>query len=450
MALQPNDSDDLLELTRQIGELRKAGKFADAVPLAERLARVVETPGIPEVPEVAEALVELAELLISFDRSVEAELLLQRALGILMRQPGGEVALRERYSHIDTSRLVQSVPELRSLLADVRRRGARMFSLDPTVDAAPRSPLPSHRVVEDSYEEEEEEEAATPSALRAPRERRKTAKPQPPSQSPPAAPAPSHGRTEINPNVILEAERRAETAPDRSDAGVMLSSIPSAHERLEAERVELGALAWQRLEPSTPEGALAIEAGRLAYQIPTRMWVGVQETVEVRLGAVIAKEIMEGFVGRGDVKLEHVPIVETMSVSLACQPGTFDIDALSKETQLVKPDLVKGTAFHQQDFARWIWVVTPRLSGKHTLFVKVSAAIKDSRGLPTTSSLPDKIIAVTVRVDLVRATTTAFWRVAPGLAWAVATTLVGIFTKDYWWPYVKDTVWPAVAAFAGL
>jgi hypothetical protein len=139
-----------------------------------------------------------------------------------------------------------------------------------------------------------------------------------------------------------------------------------------------------------------------------------------------------------------------MSVSLACQPGTFDIDALSKETQLVKPDLVKGTAFHQQDFARWIWVVTPRLSGKHTLFVKVSAAIKDSRGLPTTSSLPDKIIAVTVRVDLVRATTTAFWRVAPGLAWAVATTLVGIFTKDYWWPYVKDTVWPAVAAFAGL
>jgi hypothetical protein len=70
--------------------------------------------------------------------------------------------------------------------------------------------------------------------------------------------------------------------------------------------------------------------------------------------------------------------------------------------------------------------------------------------LPTTSSLPDKIIAVTVRVDLVRATTTAFWRVAPGLAWAVATTLVGIFTKDYWWPYVKDTVWPAVAAFAGL
>ena len=184
--------------------------------------------------------------------------------------------------------------------------------------------------------------------------------------------------------------------------------------------------------------ALAIEAGRLAYRIPNRMWVGVQETVEVRLGAVIAKEIMQGFIGRGNVKLEHVPIVETMSVSLVCQPGTFDIEPGSKEAQLVKPDLVKGTAFHQADFARWIWLVTPRQRGKHTLLVKVSAAIRDSRGLPTTSSLPDKIIAVTVQVHLARAAVGVIRYIAPLILSGVVTALVGVFTKDYWWPAVRS------------
>jgi hypothetical protein len=227
-------------------------------------------------------------------------------------------------------------------------------------------------------------------------------------------------------------EAPASPAPEQYEPEVQASSIPT------------GAGAFRKFDkarqrdPSTPEGALAIEAGRLAYQIPNRMWVGVQETVEVRLGAVIAKEIMRGFIGSGEVKLEHVPIVETMSVSLVCQPGTFDIEPRSKEAQLVKPDLVKGTAFHQDDYAKWIWLVTPRQRGKHTLLVKVSAAIRDSRGLPTTSSLPDKTIAVTVQVHLARAAVGVIRYVAPLMLSGVITALVGVFTKDYWWPAVRS------------
>ena len=97
-----------------------------------------------------------------------------------------------------------------------------------------------------------------------------------------------------------------------------------------------------------------------------------------------------------------------------------------------------------------MWLVTPRQRGKHTLLVKVSAAIKDSRGLPTTSSLPDKIIAVTVRVHLVRATVDAVRYIAPLIVSGVVTAIVGIITKDYWWPYVRDTLLPAVLAFAGM
>jgi hypothetical protein len=250
--------------------------------------------------------------------------------------------------------------------------------------------------------------------------------PEPPSlPSPASAPAPPR--------------RQKHGAPGGSTASeepVVLASFASEGSR--------------RPDPSTPQGALAIEAGRLAYQIPKLMWRGVQETVEVRLGQREAEGLMQGFVGRGSVRTEETPIVETMSVSLVCEPRAFDIEPRSQEVQLVKPDLVKGTAFHQADFAKWMWLVTPRQSGEHTLLVKVSAAIRDSRGLPTTSSLPDKIIEVAVRVHLARAAAGAVMRAVPATAGAVATALVGIFTRDYWWPYVRDIAWPAVRAFAGM
>jgi hypothetical protein len=129
-----------------------------------------------------------------------------------------------------------------------------------------------------------------------------------------------------------------------------------------------------------------------------------------------------------------------MSVSLLCEPGTFEIVARSEKDQLVKPDLVLGTPFHSDDFGRWVWLVTPLQRGEHTLMVKVSAAIRDSRGLPTSSSLPDKAFAVSVRVQLLRAAAGAMVRAAPGLAWAVVTALVGVFTKDYWWPAIRHMI----------
>ncbi len=124
-----------------------------------------------------------------------------------------------------------------------------------------------------------------------------------------------------------------------------------------------------------------------------------------------------------------------------CEPGAFDIVARSEKDQLVKPDLVLGTPFHSNDFGRWVWLVTPRRTGEHTLLVKVSAAIRDSRGLPTTSSLPDKTFAVSVRVQIVRAVVSAITGAAPELAWVAITTvvgsIVGILTKDYWWPAIR-------------
>jgi hypothetical membrane protein len=58
--------------------------------------------------------------------------------------------------------------------------------------------------------------------------------------------------------------------------------------------------------------------------------------------------------------------------------------------------------------------------------------------LPTISSLPDKIIAVTVQVHLARAAVGVIRYMAPLILSGVITALVGVFTKDYWWPAVRS------------
>ncbi len=123
MVSQPTGLPNLREhladrraLERGITDLRAAGKYAETVTLAERYAEVVETELGAKALEVAIALIDLTELLIAVDRSVEAEPLLKRAFEIIVQAPYGEAALRERFSHIDANKLVHAVPALRDLI----------------------------------------------------------------------------------------------------------------------------------------------------------------------------------------------------------------------------------------------------------------------------------------------------------------------------------------------
>lgn len=274
----------------------------------------------------------------------------------------------------------------------------------------------------------------------------------PPDLLPPAA---RHSALNDGPAYPLQgaasARRSIESLPSvRAPPYSMREEHPSPSTPLEVldkekeaegdKRVELYAFAIAGEIPSEAQTVLECEAGRLAYQVPNRMWRGVEERVQVQLGRTEAQGIMMGFMGRGEVKSEELPIVETMSVSLLCERGAFQILSMSPADQLVKPDLLKGTPFHIDDFGKWVWLVTPKERGAHKLFVKVAAALKDSRGLPTTSSLPDKIFEVRVRVQVMRSILNAFWGAVPSLLWVIVTTLVGIFTKDYWWPFVRDFI----------
>jgi hypothetical protein len=87
MALPPSraqaQSDpELKALNAQVIELYRAGKFAEAIPLAERFADAVKARSGPDHREYATALNNLAQLLHDTSRFGEAEPLMRRALAI--------------------------------------------------------------------------------------------------------------------------------------------------------------------------------------------------------------------------------------------------------------------------------------------------------------------------------------------------------------------------------
>lgn len=207
------------------------------------------------------------------------------------------------------------------------------------------------------------------------------------------------------------------------------------------EGVGAAASATPRSAPvaAQQQEALAVEAGRLVHKIPQKMWVGEQETVEVRLGRVEAEGLAQGLVGRGALTSQDVPILETMSVSIYAKGGAFDIERQSETTQLVAGGgQLKGTPFAGSDFGRWTWLVTPRKSGAHMLFVRVSASLKDSRGLPTSASLPDREFPVAVSVNAGKATVRLLRRALIGIGGAIGAGLLGAVTQELWWPKLRD------------
>src|SRR5262249_28723492 len=69
-------------LNAQVIELHRAGRFAEAIPLAERYAEAMKARHGVDRPEYATALNNLAQLLQETNRLADAEPLMRRALAI--------------------------------------------------------------------------------------------------------------------------------------------------------------------------------------------------------------------------------------------------------------------------------------------------------------------------------------------------------------------------------
>jgi hypothetical protein len=430
-----HDDDGIAALQARIAELEAVGNDAGAIPLAERLVELASARFGESHPSYAAALATLGGLMRRIGRLEEAEALLR-----------GAIAVYGSLGNPDPLAVARAWGLLTQVLGDAGRdeeakKDRSAMSAPPADDgimAAIGGDAPAPPKAADMPGAAAYAPLAQPAA--------------PPADLPAEPPDDALPADLVEP--VATGRRPAERAPPAAGARAMPSPQPLAPAPARDLERDRGSGPRRRAEAASPAAgerkagpilrekvdagrALEIDSGRLAYQVPQRMWVNQPETVEVRLGRARARGLTEGFGGRGDVRTEDIPIVETMSVSLMCEPGAFDIVPRSEKDQLVKPDLVLGTAFHSDDFGRWMWLVTPLRSGEHTLLVKVSAAIRDSRGLPTTSSLPDRTFAVSVRVRIARAAVSALVRAGPRLAWVVATTIVGILTKDYWWPAIR-------------
>jgi tetratricopeptide (TPR) repeat protein len=82
---------DLKALNRHVTELYQAGKYGEAIPLAERYAEATEALHGPDRPEYATAVAWLAQLLQATNRLAEAEPLMRRALAITRRASGRSI-----------------------------------------------------------------------------------------------------------------------------------------------------------------------------------------------------------------------------------------------------------------------------------------------------------------------------------------------------------------------
>jgi len=77
-------------LDKQIGALFQAGKYAEAIPLAQQVLAIREKAFGPEHPDVASSLTKLADLYYDQRRYADAAPLLERALAIYERALGSE------------------------------------------------------------------------------------------------------------------------------------------------------------------------------------------------------------------------------------------------------------------------------------------------------------------------------------------------------------------------
>ena len=159
---------DAAALNTQIAQLKAAGKYAQAVPLAKEALALAEKKGANS-PEVAKALDTLAELYEAQNKFAEAQPLLKRSLSIREKAPGQPdvAASRERlavaYDKMGRASDAQALRGRRTVLDEKSGGGGAAKNGGDQADA-------EHKAAEARAQEERRAEAAKADAERAQQE----------------------------------------------------------------------------------------------------------------------------------------------------------------------------------------------------------------------------------------------------------------------------------------
>ena len=104
--------------------------------------------------------------------------------------------------------------------------------------------------------------------------------------------------------------------------------------------------------------------GKILFNPPEKMKVGVKERVEVRIAKTIKENFEKELKGKGIPQIEEIKVGTFMTARL--KGDSFNIEPLSDESQLVSGD----------GFTQWEWNVTPLKSGLYKLYLSVAVRIK--------------------------------------------------------------------------
>lgn len=157
----------------------------------------------------------------------------------------------------------------------------------------------------------------------------------------------------------------------------------------------------QRAEPPRPAARVigaddlvrAVDAGLLIFHIPPAMWLGAPMTVEVTLGREVLADLFPPRHGH-DAPGQSL---ETLSVSLYGSADAFEVERQSERTQFVAAKHALA-AHDPATFGRWVWLVTPHAGGPQDLVIRISALLRDGRGVPAPVALPDRRVSVDIQV----------------------------------------------------
>jgi len=157
---------------------------------------------------------------------------------------------------------------------------------------------------------------------------------------------------------------------------------------------------------------MTLSPGRILFDHPEKMKVGIEERVVVRLTKDITENLTEGLKVAGAPQIEPIEVGTFMTVELT-GGDSFDINALSSEEQVVRP----------VGFTEWSWDVRHLKSGRQELHLTVTVRIlisgQDEQKIDWL--VMDKQISVEVNPSYTfKSFTECYWQ------WIVATIISAI------------------------
>jgi neural Wiskott-Aldrich syndrome protein len=177
--------------------------------------------------------------------------------------------------------------------------------------------------------------------------------------------------------------------------------------------------------PATPQRVgIPGEKGLLIETVPRRMRIGVPATAEVRIARDKVDGLLQALNGRDPNASPDTSLTRALSVRLRGAKGGFWIEPATPETQWIE----SGPGRFEDAFIAWRWTVVPRRRGRSRLTLAMSVHTAGRDGVAATSSPPERVIDVSVRLNYLRRAVRSMGWIAAGLVGAA----LARFGPDYW------------------